>query len=67
MKATGWEKGMGTGRKGMEGKEKGKCENETRGKVNFSKPYFVLTFFLHTTKAFHILKLANVGILTRRL
>ena len=24
MKVTGWEKGMGTGRKGMEGKEKGK-------------------------------------------
>ena len=31
MKATGWEKGMGTGKKGMEGKEKGKCDNETRG------------------------------------
>ena len=31
MKVSGREKGMGTGRKGMEGKEKGKCDNETRG------------------------------------
>lgn len=31
MNVTGWEKGTGTGRKGMEGKEKGKCDNETWG------------------------------------
>ena len=31
MNVTGCEKGMGTGRKGMDGKERGKCDNETRG------------------------------------
>lgn len=30
MNVTGCEKGMGTGRKGMDGKERGKCDNETR-------------------------------------
>ena len=31
MNVTGREKGTGTGRIGMEGKEKGECDNETRG------------------------------------
>ena len=31
MNITAREKGMGTGREGMDGKEKGKCDNETRG------------------------------------